>query len=121
MKNLIIGIKGDRGEIIEFLTDNLVVKGLFTTIDTQKINENCKKLNIRIDFNESENGIKKNITKRGNISIITQKFDDQNQIQYLVSDDLDLNLIDLIPTNQLDADLKRMILQAFELTQMNGF
>lgn len=47
------------------------------------------------------------------------KFDEKNQVQFLVGNDLNLIELNSIPTEQMPTDLKEMITHAYELTQKN--
>ncbi len=119
MEELIIGIEGDNGNIIDYLIDGIVIDGLYFTTDFKKVTANCKNFDIEIDQPKSENIVSTKVSKRDNISILTLKFDSENQAQYLIGNDMKPNKLYSIPENELSTDFKDMIMQAYNMTQMN--
>ena len=119
MEELIIGIEGDNGNIIDYLIDGIVIDGLYFTTDFKKVTANCKNFDIEIEQPKSENIVSTKVSKRDNISILTLKFDSENQAQYLIGNDMKPNKLYSIPENELSTDFKDMIMQAYNMTQMN--
>jgi hypothetical protein len=119
MEELIIGIEGDNGNIIDYLIDGIVIDGLYFTADFKRVTANCKNFDIEIEEPKSENIVSTKVSKRDNISILTLKFDSENQVQYLIGNDMKPNKLCSIPEEELSTDFKDMIMQAYNMTQMN--
>ena len=113
-----IGIERDNGKYVGYKIDGEIINGLYQTVELDKIADNCKNFDIKVE--KPKNGIvASKMSKRDNLCILTMKFDEKNQVQFLVGNDLNLIELNCIPTEQMPTDLREMITQAYELTQKN--
>lgn len=117
-EDLKIGIERDNGKIIGYRIDGEVINGLYITLDIEKINENCENFEIEIG-NPKKGVIRHKLSKRDNLCILTIRFDKENQVQYLVGNDMDLIELNCIPEDNLPSDIKEMINEAFEISKKN--
>ena len=111
-----IGIERDNGKFVGYKIDGEIINGLYQTVDNEKIIANCKNFDIHVE-NPKENSIKTKMSKRDNLCIVTIKFDENNQVQYLVGNVLDLIELNSIPADHMPTDLRERITEAYELTQ----
>ncbi|WNH13047.1 hypothetical protein [Thalassobellus suaedae] len=113
-----IGIERDNGKYVGYKIDGEIINGLYQTVELDKIADNCKNFDIKVE--KPKNGmVASKMSKRDNLCILTMKFDKENQVQFLVGNDLNLIELNCIPTEQMPTDLRKMIIQAYELTQKN--
>ena len=113
-----IGIERDNGKYVGYKIDGEIINGLYQTVELDKIADNCKNFDIKVE--KPKNGmVASKMLKRDNLCILTIKFDEKNQVQFLVGNDLNLIELNCIPTEQMPTDLREMITQAYELTQKN--
>ena len=116
MENLKLGIELENGNLKDFYFDSLIIDGLFFLGDSKKVTENCKAFDIKIDkSNKTDNSLLKNISKKENVVIITYYFDENNQTQYLVGNDLNINEFNNLNENEFVQDDKDIVRQAFSL------
>ena len=113
-----IGIERDNGKHVGYKIDGEIINGLYQTIEIEKITDNCTNFDIKVD-NPKDGMVASKMSKRDNLCILTMKFDKENQVQFLVGNDLNLIELNSIPTEQMPTDLREMITQAYELTQKN--
>jgi hypothetical protein len=95
-----------------YIADKKIIKGLYITIDPEKIMRNCE--HFEIDMSNS----KSKISKRNNISILTLGFENNQFIQFQIK--WNLNIKELIKINNdfISIEIKAMILDAYKLTQV---
>ncbi|PKP47481.1 MAG: hypothetical protein CVT95_05625 [Bacteroidetes bacterium HGW-Bacteroidetes-12] len=109
MENLKLGIESDDGDFKDFFFDNFIIDGLFFTSDIKKINDNCKNFKIKID----KSRVAPIISKIENIAIITFYVDNENQAQYFVGNDLNLNELNRLPETELKFEDKILVIEAY--------
>lgn len=113
MDDLQIGLSDDNGEIKGYRIDSEIIEGLYITVTPDKIKRNCKEFDVVLQGEGSK------ISKRNNVSIFTLEIDEENQLQYLVGEDMDVKKLKSLDNKQLPEELKSGILHAFELTKIN--
>jgi len=69
-------MKNNTQQINNYLADTKITKGLYLTIDREKIKENLKNFKLKLPINSV------NITKRNKISIITLRTTSKKLIQF---------------------------------------
>ena len=113
-----IGIETDNGKVTGYEIDGEIINGLYQTIDFKKVEDNCKNFGIEIET-PKDGVIASKLSKRENLCIITLKVDKENQVQYLVGNDMNLIELNCIPSEQMPSDLREVITQGYELTRKN--
>ena len=113
-----IRIERDNGKYVGYKIDGEIINGLYQTVELDKIADNCKNFDIKVE-NPKNGMVASKMSKRDNLCILTMKFDEGNQVQFLVGNDLNLIELNCIPTEQMPTDLREVIIQAYELTQKN--
>jgi len=112
-----IGIERDNGKIANYKVDGEIINGLYQTIDFKKVEDNCKNFGIEIET-PKDGVIASKLSKREKLCIVTFKIDKENQVQYLVGNDMNLIELNCIPSEQMPSDLREVITQGYELTQI---
>ena len=113
-----IGIEKENGEVDDYEIDGEIINGLYITLEFDKVNENCKNFEIQLETPE-DGTVANKLSKRNNLCIVTLKIDNENQVQYLIGDDMDLIELNSIPENQMPIEFKELITEAYGLTQKN--
>jgi hypothetical protein len=111
-----IGIETGNGKVIRYEIDEEVINGLYQTLDFKKVGDNCKNFDIEIDT-PKDGVIASKLSKRENLCIITMKIDEENQVQYLVGNNMSLIELNRIPSNKMSSELRDIITQGYELTK----
>ena len=113
-----IGIERDNGKVVGYKIDGEIINELQITIEFDKVNENCSNFGIQIET-PKDGIIAQKLSKRGNLCVVTLKIDKENQVQYLVGNDMSLIELNSMPEDQMPAEFRNMITQAYEMTQKN--
>tara|TARA_R110002049_G_scaffold250486_2_gene424845 strand:- start:496 stop:864 length:369 start_codon:yes stop_codon:yes gene_type:complete len=113
-----IGIERDNGKVVGYKIDGEIINGLYITLEFDKVNENCSNFGIQIET-PKDGIIAQKLSKRDNLCIVTLKIDKENQVQYLVGNDMSLIELNSMPEDQMPAEFRNMITQAYEMTQKN--
>lgn len=90
---------------------------MYITTDIQKLITNCKTLGITVDT-PREGSMSQRISVFRTLAVLTCKVDDQNQVQYLIGDDILLPQLDSIPKNHMPEDIKTRIVQAYQMANL---
>jgi hypothetical protein len=114
MENLQIGIEIDNGQMVGYNIDSEIMNGLYSTTEKLKVEENIQNFNIIIE--KQGDSVATKMSKRDNVVIITIVIDDENKLQYLVGKDL--NIDDIKSSNDFPSELKPLILDAYNLTNV---
>jgi hypothetical protein len=115
MENLKLGIDLEDGVLTDFFFDVFIMDGLFFTSDSNKVDKNRENFNLAIGNPSASNQISTNISKQGNITIITYVLDRENQTQFLVGTDLNINELKELSDNDISMNDKFMIMEAYQL------
>lgn len=113
-----IGIERDNGKVIGYKIDGEIINGLYITLEFDKVTDNCVNFGIQVET-PKDGIIAQKLSKRDNLCIVTLKIDKENQVQYLVGNDMSLIELNSMPENQMPAEFRNMITQAYEMTQKN--
>ncbi|RKE89427.1 hypothetical protein [Ichthyenterobacterium magnum] len=113
-----IGIERDNGKVVGYKIDGEIINGLYITLEFDKVSDNCKNFGIQLET-PKDGTIAQKLSKRDNLCIVTLKIDKENQVQYLVGNDMSLIELNSMPENQMPAEFRNMITQAYEMTQKN--
>lgn len=108
MENLQVGIENDYGKIVAYNIDSDIIEGLYITVDSQKIRENCENFNIEITSWKDDSQDTK-MSKRDNLVILTIKIDMNKIIQFLIGDDMNLKQMKLLSSKVLSQEMKKII------------
>ncbi|OGS70994.1 MAG: hypothetical protein A3F91_11245 [Flavobacteria bacterium RIFCSPLOWO2_12_FULL_35_11] len=95
-----------------YIADMKIIKGLFITIDPEKIKTNCEYFEINMSNSPSK------ISKRNNISILTLGFENNQFIQFQVKWNLNIKELNKLDYDYITNEIKSMILEAYKLTQI---
>jgi hypothetical protein len=95
-----------------YIADMKIIKGLFITLDPEKINRNCEYFEIDMSNCSTK------ISKRNNISILTLGFENNRFIQFQVKWNLNIKELKELNNNFISNEIKFMILEAHKLTQV---
>ena len=95
-----------------YIADMKIIKGLFITIDPQKIKRNCEYFEINICNCPAK------ISKRNNISILTLNFKNNQLVQFQVKWNLNIKELKKLDNDFINNEIKSMILEAFMLLQV---
>lgn len=95
-----------------YLTDMKIIKGLFITLDPEKIKRNCEYFEIDMSNSPSK------FSKRNNISILTLGIENNQFIQFQVKWNLNIKDLKKLDNDFISNDLKFMILEAYKLAQI---
>jgi len=114
MENLQIGIEIDNGQMVGYNIDSEIMNGLYSTTEKLKVEENIQNFNIIIE--KQGDNVATKMSKRDNVVIITIVIDDENKLQYLVGKDL--NIDEIKSSNDFPSELKPLILDAYNLTNV---
>lgn len=118
MEDLQIGIENENGEIIGYKIDGTIVDGLYATFKFDKINENIKNFEIEVE-NPAENMLVQKMSKREKMCIITIRFNENEQVQYIACPDLNITDLNGIPEKEMPQEFKNMILEGYEISKMS--
>lgn len=111
-----VGIERDNGKVVGYKIDNEIINGLYITLEFDKVNDNCTNFGIHIE-NPKDGMVAQKLSKRDNLCIVTMRFDKENQVQYLVGNDMNLIELNCLPEEQMPTDFRNSISQAYEMTQ----
>ena len=120
MEDLQLGIENDSGKIIGYKIDGTIVDGLYATFDFDKVNDNINNFDIEVE-NPAENMLVQKMSKREEMCIITIRFNENQQVQYIVCPDLNIKDLNKIPEKEMPQEFKNMILEGFEISKMSKF
>jgi len=95
-----------------YIADMKIIKGLFITIDPQKIKRNCEYFEIDMSNCPTK------FSKRNNISILTLGFENNQFIQFQVKWNLNIKELKKLNNDFISNEIKFMILEAHKLTQV---
>jgi len=113
-----VGIQRDNGKVVGYKIDGEIINGLYITLEFDKVNDNCKNFGIQIE-NPKDGMVAQKLSKRDDLCIVTMRFDKENQVQYLVGNDMNLIELNCLPEEQMPTDFRNSISQAYEMTQKN--
>ncbi|WP_100616407.1 hypothetical protein [Confluentibacter citreus] len=113
-----IGIEKDNGKVIGYKIDGEIINGLYITLEFDKVTENCTNFGIQVEI-PKDGIIAQKLSKRNNLCIVTLIIDKENQVQYLVGNDMNLTELNSMPENHMPSEFRNIIAQAYEMTQNN--
>ncbi len=82
-----IGIERDNGKYIGHKIEGEIINGLYQTVETKKIGDNCKNFDIHL-VDPAEGRVTSKLSKRDKLCILPIKYDKINHVQFLVGNDL---------------------------------
>lgn len=95
-----------------YISDKKIIKGLYITIDSEKIKRNCEHFEIDMSNCPSK------ISKRNNISILTLGFENNQFIQFQVKWNLNIKEFKKLDCDFISNEIKFMDLEAYMLAQI---
>lgn len=109
-------MKNNNDKNLGYLTDSKIIKGLYTTIDTNKIKKNCELINIEA---ENRNGIYQiRISKRSNQIILTITIGNCVFLQFLIKHNLCIESLYRLKNDYISLEEKEIITKAYRLTKV---
>lgn len=95
-----------------YIADMKIIKGLFITIDPQKIKRNCEYFEIDMSNCPAK------FSKRNNISILTLTIENNQFIQFQVKWNLNIKELNKLDNDFINIEIKLMILEAYKLAKV---
>lgn len=114
MSNFQIGIERESGGVVSYKIDAVIINGLYLTFDFDKVNENCSNFDIETEIPDLDR-IFTTFSKREELVILTLILDEENQVQYLIGNDLNLGELSHISEDELPQNFKKLILNGFSM------
>jgi hypothetical protein len=107
-------IEIDDRKHIGYKIDHEIINGLYQTFELEKIIDNCKNFEIQVKSPENVMFNSK-MTRINNRCILTMIFDAENQVQFLVGNDMSLVELNSIPFELLPIIFRETITKAYKL------
>ncbi len=111
-------IKNEKKEDIIYHADKNIVEGLYLTVDSAKVKENCKALNI--DLSQEEGKVKTVLKSLNKVTVVTIIVNAQTQFQYFVGGDLNLKALIKVDEKEMPNNIKEVVLKAYHIIQKSS-